>query len=54
MNILNFLRGKKTYICAAVIAVCAGLQSLGYGDTPEWVYIALAALTGISRRVVVK
>jgi len=53
MNKLNeFMSGKKTYICAICIGVCAGLSAMGY-EIPEAVYVAFAALTGVSLRAAV-
>ena len=42
-KVLDFLNGKKTYIVAAVIAITAGVQALGY-TVPEWVYALESAL----------
>ena len=42
-KVLDFLNGKKTYIVAAVIAITAGVQALGYTVT-EWVYVLESAL----------
>lgn len=42
-KVLDFLNGKKTYIVAAVIAITAGVQALGY-TVPEWVYVLESAL----------
>ena len=44
MKILEFLKGKKTYIVAAVAGVLAAAQVLYPGfAVPEWVWIALGA-----------
>jgi hypothetical protein len=42
-KILAWFNGKKTYITAAVAAVCAVLQANGV-MIPEWVYALLAAV----------
>lgn len=41
-SVLTFLDGKKTYITAAVTAVIAFIQAMGY-PVPEYVYALLAA-----------
>jgi len=40
---LAFIDGKKTYIIAIGVGICAGLQAAGI-DVPEYVYILLGAL----------
>jgi len=40
---MDALKGKKTYITAAVIGIMAALESLGYA-IPEFVYPMLGAL----------
>lgn len=42
-DLIKALEGKKTYITAAVAAVFAFLQAIGY-PIPEWVFILLGAL----------
>lgn len=42
-DLLKALEGKKTYITAAITAVLAFLQAIGY-PIPEYVYALLAAL----------
>lgn len=39
---LSLLEGKKTYIVAALIALCSGAQALGY-VVPEWLWLLLNA-----------
>lgn len=39
---MEFLKGKKTYIIAALAGVLAAVQSLGY-PIPEWIYVFLGA-----------
>jgi MYXO-CTERM domain-containing protein len=38
----NFLRGKKTYIIAAITAASAGAEILGY-PSPSWLFPLLGA-----------
>ena len=47
MKIREWLQGKKTYVCAAMIGITAAANALGY-EVPEWVYGLLAMATGIS------
>jgi hypothetical protein len=42
-KVLNWLSGKKTYITAAMIGICAGLQAAGI-EIPEYAYAILGAL----------
>lgn len=42
-NMLEWLKGKRTYFIAATIGIVAALQYLGV-EIPEWVYALLAAL----------
>jgi hypothetical protein len=42
-SILIFLNGKKTYIIAAIAAVTAAAQALGY-EMPDWIYAVEGAL----------
>ena len=42
-QLLKFLNGKKTYIVAILIGICAALQALGI-TIPEYVYVILGAL----------
>lgn len=42
-EIVEWLKGKKTYFIAATIGIVAALQYLGV-EIPEWVYALLAAL----------
>ena len=42
-KVFTWLKGKKTYITTAIIAIIGGLQAIGIA-TPEWVLIALGAL----------
>ena len=42
-NLIEWLKGKKTYIVAIVVGILAALSSLGI-VVPEWVYVLLAAL----------
>ena len=42
-KLLAWLKGKKTYIIAIIVAIEAGLQSLGI-VIPGWVTTLLAAL----------
>ena len=51
-SIISFLDGKKTYIAAAVTAVLAGAQALGY-DVPHWIYGILGAFGLTSLRAAV-
>lgn len=44
-KIIDFLKGKRTYIVAAVTFTVAGLQAIGY-PIPEYVYALLGA-TGL-------
>ena len=39
---LGWLKGYRTYLAAAAIAVMAGAQALGY-PIPEWVFGILGA-----------
>ena len=41
-KIVQFLKGKKSYIVAAVTFVIGGLQAVGY-PIPEWVFPLLGA-----------
>jgi len=43
MSIVNWLKGRKTYIAAIAAFVLGGLAAIGY-PAPEWVYVVLAAL----------
>jgi len=42
-GLLNWLKGKKTYIIAIGCAIVAGLTAMGI-VIPEWVWPVLAAL----------
>ena len=42
-KVIEWLKGKKTYITALVVGICAALNALGI-IIPEWVYLALGAL----------
>lgn len=42
-KVIEFLSGKKTYITAIVIGVCAACQAAGI-VVPEYVYAILGAL----------
>lgn len=44
-KIIDFVRGKRTYIVAGVTFIVGGLQALGY-PIPEYVYALLGA-TGL-------
>jgi hypothetical protein len=52
-SLFDFLDGKKTYIAAAVAALLAGAQALGY-DIPQWIYAFLGAFGLGSLRAAVK
>ena len=52
-KILEFLKGKKTYINALLIGACAAAQALGY-PIPEWVYGILGALGLVTLRAGIK
>jgi len=41
--ILSFLNGKKTYVIAALAALTAAAQALGY-TIPDWAYALEGAL----------
>lgn len=41
-KVVEWLNGKKTYITAIVIGVCAALQASGI-EIPEYVYVLLGA-----------
>lgn len=45
----KWIDGKKTYITAILIGVFSGLNAMGV-EIPEWVYVALASIFGISLR----
>ena len=42
-KVLDWLNGKKTYITAALIGVCAALQAYGI-VIPEYVFVLLGAM----------
>ena len=42
-KVLEWLSGKKTYITAIVIGICAALQAAGI-VVPEYVYVLLGAM----------
>ena len=42
-DLVSFLQGKRTYTIAAIAALTAGVQALGY-HIPDWVYIIEGAL----------
>ena len=42
-GILNWLKGKRTYVVALAVAALAGLTAYGI-ETPEWVWLLLNAL----------
>lgn len=44
-KILDFVRGKRTYIVAGVTFIMGGLQAIGY-PIPEYVFVLLGA-TGL-------
>ena len=44
MKVIEFLKGKKTYIVAVVIAVLGVLQGTGLFTLPEAVWPVIAAL----------
>ena len=41
-KIVDYLKGKKTYLIAVIVGIVAALQYLGI-DIPEYVYAILAA-----------
>ena len=43
-DVLEFLKGKKTYILAIVMAVLGTLQGLGVFIAPDWIWPILVAL----------
>lgn len=49
---LSFLKGKRTYIAAAITGLLATAQALGY-DVPEYVYALLGAAGLTSLRAAV-
>lgn len=44
MNIIEFLKGKKTYIIAIAIVVLGILQGYGIFAVPEWVWPIIGGL----------
>ena len=42
MKAIEFLKGKKQYITAIAVGVCAGLEAYGV-NVPEAVYLLLAS-----------
>ena len=43
-KLLEFLKGKKTYITAIAIAILGVLQGLGVFAVPEWIWLLLNGL----------
>ena len=43
-NLIELLKGKKTYIVAIAILILGGLQGLGVFVVPEWAWPILGAL----------
>jgi hypothetical protein len=41
-KLIEWLKGKKTYITAIIIGILAALNSLGV-VVPEWVYLLISA-----------
>ena len=52
-KIIDALKGKKSYIVAAVTFAIGGLQAIGY-PIPEWVFPLLAAAGITTLRAAVK
>lgn len=50
MKFIKYLRGKKTYIVAAITFVLGGLDALGYPVPPE-LYALLGSLGLITLRL---
>ena len=42
MKVIEFLKGKKQYLVAAFVGICAAAEALGY-PIPPYVYAAAAA-----------
>lgn len=49
-EIIEFLKGKKTYIFAAVTVILGVLQGLGFFVLPEYAWPILIVLLGASLR----
>ena len=49
---IDFLRGKKSYLIAFAAAVTAASQALGY-TIPDWIYVLEASLFGFSVRAAI-
>ena len=54
-NVIEFLKGKKTYIIAIAIAILGVLQGLEIFVVPEWAWAIIAAVgLGTIRAAVTK
>lgn len=49
-KLINWLKGKKSYIIAIATTVLGLLQGLGFLVLPEWTWIILVGLFGASLR----
>jgi len=51
-KLIDFLRGKKTYLAALIVGVLAAANYLGY-IVPDWLLLAVGSAFGLSLRAAV-
>jgi len=49
-NVIEWLKGKKSYIIAIVTGVLGALQAMGLFTLPDYAYVVLAGAFGITLR----
>lgn len=49
-ELIEWLKGKKSYIVAGIMIVLGVLQGFGFFILPEWAWVILTGLLGASLR----
>ena len=49
-KVLEFLKGKKSYVAAGIICVFGCLEAFDVWIPPEWIYVVLTGVLGIAIR----